>query len=106
VTPPFGIETASVYRAFDQLGQVRDPKGMNDLTAAAFAVEPRLREWSELLAMATGLDPVLAGSGSSLFVECAASERVHLAKAVTERVRKAKQRALIAPVTTVQSSGA
>lgn len=106
VTPPFGIETASVYRAFDQLGHVRDPRGMNDLTAAAFAVEPRLREWSELLAMATGHEPVLAGSGSSLFVECAANERFHLAEAVTERVKMAKQRALIAPVTTVRSSGA
>ncbi len=41
----------------------------NDLEAAALSVEPRLAEWRDRLGEATGLEPRLAGSGSTWFVE-------------------------------------
>lgn len=68
VIPPFGVSTPAVYRAWDDLGGPTAP-GPNDLEPAALAVEPRLAEWRDQLAEATGRVPVLAGSGSSWFVE-------------------------------------
>ncbi len=66
-TPPFGCSTPAVYAAWDRLGgPVAD--GPNDLEAAALAVEPRLMQWRDDLATATGGEPVLAGSGSTWFV--------------------------------------
>lgn len=67
-TPPFGVSTPAVYRAWDSLG---GPKGdgPNDLEPAALAVEPRLAWWRDRLAEASGVTPVLAGSGSTWFVE-------------------------------------
>ncbi len=66
VTPPFGCATPEVYRSWDRLGGPRqDP---NDLEPAALAVEPRLAEYRDELAVATGVQPVLAGSGSTWFV--------------------------------------
>ena len=64
--PPFGVETAEVYRAWDA-----DPghEGPNALTAAALAVEPRLARWRDALRDLSGSEPVLAGSGSTWFVE-------------------------------------
>lgn len=67
VTPPFGCSTPAVYRAWDALGGPR-ADGPNDLEPAALAVEPRLGEWRDRLAAATGETPVLAGSGSTWFV--------------------------------------
>jgi 4-diphosphocytidyl-2-C-methyl-D-erythritol kinase len=68
LTPPFGVETAAVYRAWDALG---GPKadGPNDLEPAALVVEPRLQAYRDRLAEATGQVPMLAGSGSTWFVE-------------------------------------
>jgi 4-diphosphocytidyl-2-C-methyl-D-erythritol kinase len=68
LTPPFGCSTPAVYEAWDALGGPRSA-GPNDLEPAALAVEPRLTEWRDRLAGATGEDPVLAGSGSTWFVE-------------------------------------
>ncbi|HEY8527312.1 MAG TPA: 4-(cytidine 5'-diphospho)-2-C-methyl-D-erythritol kinase [Acidimicrobiales bacterium] len=68
LTPPFGCSTPAVYRAWDRLGGPRTD-GPNDLEPAALAVEPRLAEWRDALAEATGRTPVLAGSGSTWFVE-------------------------------------
>jgi 4-diphosphocytidyl-2-C-methyl-D-erythritol kinase len=68
LTPPFGVSTPAVYRAWDDLGGPR-ADGPNDLEPAALAVEPRLAEWRDQLAGATGERPVLAGSGSTWFVE-------------------------------------
>lgn len=68
LTPPFGCSTPAVYRAWDDLGGP-PADGPNDLTAAALVVEPRLVEWRDRLADATGRRPVLAGSGSTWFVE-------------------------------------
>lgn len=68
LTPPFGCSTPAVFRAWDDLGE---PTGneANDLQAAALAVEPRLAAWRDDLARATDQEPVLAGSGSTWFVE-------------------------------------
>jgi 4-diphosphocytidyl-2-C-methyl-D-erythritol kinase len=68
LTPPFGVETAAVYRAWDELGGPTSA-GPNDLEAAALLVEPRLADYRDGLAEATGATPVLAGSGSTWFVE-------------------------------------
>ncbi len=65
---PFGCSTLEVYRAWDRLGGPTE-RGTNDLEAAALSVEPRLALWRERLAAATGQQPVLAGSGSTWFVD-------------------------------------
>ena len=64
--PPFGVDTARVYRAWDE-----DPKSAapNALAAAALAVEPRLARWRDALGDLAGSEPALAGSGSTWFVE-------------------------------------
>jgi len=76
--PPFGVDTGAVYTAWDRLaadagpgggGPVDDGAGANDLEAAATVVEPRLASWRDLFAASTGRPPVLAGSGSTWFVE-------------------------------------
>ncbi len=68
VLPPFGVSTEAVYRAWDWLGGPT-ADGPNDLEPAALLVEPRLAAWRDALGEATGKVPVLAGSGSSWFVE-------------------------------------
>lgn len=70
LTPPFGVSTAAVYRAWDR-GEGVDvaPGGRNDLEGAALAVEPRLGKWRDDLEATTGRRPHLAGSGSTWFVE-------------------------------------
>ena len=67
-TPPFGVSTPAVYRAWDELGGPTD-HGLNDLERAALVVEPRLVEWRDRLARHADATPVLAGSGSTWFVE-------------------------------------
>lgn len=82
LVPPFSVDTTAVYRAWDRLDQHDDASppgggpsrrvpggGRNELTAAALAVEPRLGAWAEALAAASGQEPVLAGSGSTWWVE-------------------------------------
>jgi 4-diphosphocytidyl-2-C-methyl-D-erythritol kinase len=68
LTPPFGCSTPAVYAAWDELGGPA-ADGPNDLEPAALRVEPRLAEWRDRLGDATGCTPVLAGSGSTWFVE-------------------------------------
>jgi 4-diphosphocytidyl-2-C-methyl-D-erythritol kinase len=68
LTPPFGCSTPAVYAAWDDLGGPTGG-GANDLELAALVVEPRLTGWRDRLAGATGRLPVLAGSGSTWFVE-------------------------------------
>ncbi len=68
VLPPFGCSTAAVYAVWDDLGGPAGDHG-NDLEPAALAVEPRLTEWRDRLGDATGVQPRLAGSGSTWFVE-------------------------------------
>ena len=67
LTPPFRVSTPAVYRAWDDLGGPA-AEGPNDLEPAALVVEPRLAAWRDRLGDATGLVPVLAGSGGTWFV--------------------------------------
>lgn len=67
LTPPFGVSTPAVYAAWDRLGGPSSD-GPNDLEPAALAVDERLAGWRDVLARLTGMDPVLAGSGSTWFV--------------------------------------
>ncbi len=64
--PAFSVNTAACYRAFDELGHA--PGGRNHLTAAAWMVEPRLKELMGWIDANYGVS-VLAGSGSTVFVE-------------------------------------
>jgi len=71
---PFGVSTAKVYGTWDGLRRRRGQAGTaepgtNDLEAAALSVEPRLAIWRDRLGNATGARPMLAGSGSTWFVE-------------------------------------
>jgi 4-diphosphocytidyl-2-C-methyl-D-erythritol kinase len=68
LTPPFGVSTPAVYRAWDDLGGPGAP-GPNDLEPAALRVETRLAKYRDQLGEATGRTPTLAGSGSTWFVE-------------------------------------
>ncbi|HWD24443.1 MAG TPA: 4-(cytidine 5'-diphospho)-2-C-methyl-D-erythritol kinase [Acidimicrobiales bacterium] len=88
VTPAFGVSTAAAYQAFDEFGA---GDGENDLERAALTVEPRLATVRDLVREVAGVRPILAGSGSSFFVECrqdrsAALRREIAAAAVTEGV--------------------
>ncbi len=96
--PPVGVETAACYRAWDALaggglvpGAPADADGLrvgrggtagtgalgttgalgatNDLEMAAVSVMPEMGDWRDALARATGRRPMLAGSGSTWFVE-------------------------------------
>lgn len=66
-TPPFGCNTAEVYRAWDRLGGPTGA-GFNDLEPAALAVAPDLARFRDALGDAVGVRPILAGSGSTWFV--------------------------------------
>ncbi len=68
LTPPVHCSTPAVYRAWDDLGGPT-AVGPNDLEPAALVVAPDLAIWRDCLGDATGLTPVLAGSGSTWFVE-------------------------------------
>jgi 4-diphosphocytidyl-2-C-methyl-D-erythritol kinase len=76
LVPPFGVTTSKVYAAWDALPR-RDQAGEegNALATAALAVEPRLIAWRDELGALTGRSPVLAGSGSTWFVEDGAPGR-------------------------------
>jgi 4-diphosphocytidyl-2-C-methyl-D-erythritol kinase len=83
LTPPLHVSTPAVYRAWDDLGGPT-VDGPNDLVPAALAVEPRLAEWRDRLGSATGVEPALAGSGGTWFVEGAYPD---VAGAVVARTR-------------------
>ncbi len=80
LVPPFGVDTAAVYRAWDEGRRVGGHDGdggdggddggrTNGLTDAALAAEPRLAAWRDALRELAGAEPRLAGSGSTWFVE-------------------------------------
>ncbi len=73
VVPPFRVSTPAVYRAFDQLTDFgKTPikhAGVNDLELAAIKVEPRLAIWKQKISQAAGIEPVLAGSGSTWWLD-------------------------------------
>ncbi len=65
-TPPIQVDTAAVYRRWDELG---GPSGAaNDLESAACSVHPELASWRAELARISRRTPRLAGSGSTWFV--------------------------------------
>lgn len=66
--PGLHCPTPAVYAAWDDLGGPT-ADGPNDLEPAALVVVPELARWRDELAEATGQVPVLAGSGSTWFVE-------------------------------------
>ncbi len=105
--PPFGIDTAAVYRAWDDLterGQRLDPsRGSNDLEVAAIAVEPRLALWRRVFADAAGASPRLAGSGSTWFVEGAPDEH---GLGGRPWLTMGYDRALLVPAATTRPTGA
>jgi len=73
VIPPLSCSTLAVYRAWDALDrpqQTRPAAGpVNDLERAALVVEPRLLEWRDRITEAAGVVPLLAGSGSTWFID-------------------------------------
>lgn len=68
IVPPFGVATPAVYRRWDELGGPTSA-GPNDLEPAALAVEPRLVWWRDRIGELAGEAPLLAGSGSTWFLE-------------------------------------
>lgn len=66
LTPPFGVSTAAVYRAWDEMGGPVGDHG-NDLEPAALRVEPRLAHFRDDLWRLSGSRPRLAGSGGTWF---------------------------------------
>ena len=71
VIPPFGVSTPAVYRAWDDLAKTGNntTNDQNDLQQAALIVEPRLLEWQNKITQACGQAPVLAGSGSTWWLD-------------------------------------
>jgi 4-diphosphocytidyl-2-C-methyl-D-erythritol kinase len=73
LVPPLAVDTASAYRAWDELPEARQhastAEGENDLTRAALSVVPALSRWRDRLGEVTGALPRLAGSGATWFVE-------------------------------------
>jgi len=98
--PPFGIDTAAVYRAWDEagVGGASEGGGVNDLAGAALAVEPRLAVWRDVLRELAGHEPTLAGSGSTWFVEEGPAEA---GTAALPDLRVGDERGLLLRVATV-----
>lgn len=103
LVPPFGVDTAAVYRRWDELGGPAGRGERNELTQAALCAEPRLALWRDLLGSATGRTPSLAGSGSTWFVEGSAEELGVAGRAVLGRGREEGR---LIPVRTVPAGWA
>jgi 4-diphosphocytidyl-2-C-methyl-D-erythritol kinase len=67
--PSIHVDTASCYRAYDELDAAHQRHERNDLTAAAERVAPGLAAVRQLLEARSGTDFALAGSGSTHFCE-------------------------------------
>lgn len=79
VVPPFAVSTPEVYAAWDSLGGPHgesDALFVNDLEPAAIAVEPRLEDFRDEMAVTVGSKPVMAGSGSAYWIPVADSEKL------------------------------
>jgi 4-diphosphocytidyl-2-C-methyl-D-erythritol kinase len=111
LVPPFGVDTAGAYRRWDdrerdQTGDRRSGQGdadRNELTQAALAEEPRLEAWRDLLGDTTGRTPLLAGSGSTWFVEGTAEE---LGVAGSDVLVHGREQGRLLPVRTVPAAWA
>ena len=104
LVPPFGMDTAAVYKTWDEFASERhrgsEPASTNDLEAPAVRLEPRLLEWKEALAAASGRHPQLAGSGSTWFVEGPVEEVPTIHHAGGRWLQVGSERGLLAEVTT------
>ena len=67
LTPDFAVPTPAVYAEWDRLGGPT-ADGPNDLEPAALSLAPELATWRDRLGEATGVQPILAGSGGTWFV--------------------------------------
>ena len=100
---PFGVDTAAVYRVWDQLaddraaGRSDHRPGGNALEPAALVVEPRMGSWCRQLHEVTGVRPQLAGSGSTWFVP-GVPEELGIAGGTT--LRLGDESAVLVPVRT------
>jgi 4-diphosphocytidyl-2-C-methyl-D-erythritol kinase len=95
LVPPFGVNTAKVYAAWDELAaRGSSDVGVNALTHAALRVEPRLIRWHDAFRELTGRPPTLAGSGSTWFVddEAAGTEALAWLALGEERARLIRAR--------------
>jgi len=68
LTPPLHCSTPEIYRTWDDLGGPT-AEGSNDLEPAVLDAVPAMAGWRDRLGEATGEVPMLAGSGSTWFVE-------------------------------------
>lgn len=68
LTPPLHVSTPSVYARWDEMGGPTGERG-NDLEPAALSLVPELIEWRDRLGEHTGVEPRLAGSGGTWFVD-------------------------------------
>jgi 4-diphosphocytidyl-2-C-methyl-D-erythritol kinase len=101
---PFGVDTASVYRAWDRLaegGRGAASRQPNELEAAALEVVPRLLPWRARFEDLTGRRPCLAGSGSTWYVEGGPEE---LGIGERRSLELNGETAELVPVTTTASS--
>lgn len=97
VIPPIHVDTGAVYRAFDELG-TGDTSARNALEAAAFLVAPELIAWRTWIMEATGEPPILAGSGSTFYLE---GTKAELGLEGVERMEMAGQFAVVHAATSV-----
>ncbi len=104
--PPFGVDTAAVYRAWDDLragGRLPASGSVtNGLEPAALLVEPRLEGWRGALEETTGRTARLAGSGSTWFVEGTPDE---LGTAGCHHLERGGQRSLLVAARTARPVG-
>ncbi|MGD9996680.1 MAG: 4-(cytidine 5'-diphospho)-2-C-methyl-D-erythritol kinase [Ilumatobacteraceae bacterium] len=67
IVPPLAVSTPAIYRAWDEMS---GPTGaVNDLEPAAVAAVPALAVWRDRIAAVAGVEPTLAGSGATWFIE-------------------------------------
>ena len=95
VAPPFGVSTAAVYGAFDEVGAPSPGSSTNDLEKAALTVEPRLAWFRDLLAEISGQQASLAGSGATWFVECEPRDASRIAGDLRQAIGSAGRRAVV-----------
>lgn len=113
VIPPFRLATPEVFAAWDSLGGSSTsrripapdpinnlmPELFNDLELAAEVVEPRLREFRQIVERVSGLPAVLAGSGSAYIIPLSLKDAWHL-----DEVAEELRRVLRVPVATARTA--
>ena len=80
---PFGLDTAEVYRWWDEDGGPRDPEGANDLEPPVLSRHPELAETKERLLAEGAVQAMLCGSGPTIAGRCADEKD---ARRITDRL--------------------